>query len=320
MTRSARSTQSRQEQFLAALDELLRGPDLAQAPTGRADVATSFGTTRVTSWGTAGGAPVVLLPGHGATSAAWAGVARRLGRTRRVHALELVGDAANRAGDPLSPADLSTPATQGPRTRDDLVGWLDQVLRAVVPDGDVVLAGHSYGAWLALSFALARPGAVARLVLVDPTDCFGGPSLGYVLRALPLIVRPTPGRWESFVRWETRGAEVDARWLEVSALGAGLPIGRVVRPSRPRPVELDRLSSPTLVLLASRSRAHDVRRVAERARDVPAVTVERLSDASHHSVPAGQADELAAVLDRWATPERPPAGGPRRAAPSGPEP
>ncbi|MFE0751582.1 alpha/beta fold hydrolase [Gordonia sp. NPDC058843] len=51
-----------------------------------------FGTTRVNIIGTAGTPPLILLPGGGATSMSWVNVVDRLARTRRVHALDLIGD------------------------------------------------------------------------------------------------------------------------------------------------------------------------------------------------------------------------------------
>jgi pimeloyl-ACP methyl ester carboxylesterase len=59
-----------------------------------------------------------------------------------------------------------------PRDRHDVAGyaaWARDLLAAVAPDGDAVLAGHSFGALLAAAtLALPEPPAVRGLVLVSP--------------------------------------------------------------------------------------------------------------------------------------------------------
>jgi pimeloyl-ACP methyl ester carboxylesterase len=69
---------------------------------------------------------------------------------------------------------------------------------------------------------------------------------------------------------------------------------------RPKPEELSASAVPALVLLAGRSRAHDVRRVAAQAgRLMPGARVEVLPNASHHSLPAERPAELNRLLTRF---------------------
>ncbi|MFB7375536.1 alpha/beta fold hydrolase [Streptomyces sp. NPDC056222] len=154
------------------------------------------------------------------------------------------------------------------------------------------LVGHSYGAWIALRYALNAPARVDRLVLLDPTNCFTGFSPRYLLRALPMLLRPTPARNAAFLRWETGGAELDPRWWHLAALAADFPAARPVAGPRPRPARLRTLKPPTLLLLAERSRAHDIAEVAARARaalrDVETAT---LPKATHHTLPVGSPPE-----------------------------
>lgn len=174
------------------------------------------------------------------------------------------------------------------RTAGDLAVWLDAVLDGPGIDS-VALCGHSYGAWIALRHALcARPGRVRKLILIDPTRCFAGFRARYLLRALPTLLRPTPGRVRAFLEWETRGAPLDPDWLRLAALGAEVPTVRPVTGPRPAPGALRGLRVPVLLLLAERGKAHDIRRVGRRAGELlPDVRTQVLPDATHHSLPLG---------------------------------
>jgi pimeloyl-ACP methyl ester carboxylesterase len=71
----------------------------------------------------------------------------------------------------------------------------------------------------------------------------------------------------------------------------------------PRRPPADRLRVPTSLLLAGKSRAHDVRKVAARAHAlVPGLTSTILPDVAHHSVPTEHPErlneELTSFLDQ----------------------
>jgi pimeloyl-ACP methyl ester carboxylesterase len=267
-------------EFLAAYDALLaRWP----AGTETIDAPSRYGRTRVISCGPRGGAPLVLLSGGGATATAWFAVAAELAG-HRLYAVDRLGDAGRSAplGAPL-------------HTRDDLVAWLDAVLDHLGLH-NALLCGHSYGGWLALWYALHSPDRVRRLALLDPTTCFARFRPSYLLRAVPQLVRSTPDRVRTFLLWET-GGRVDRQWLHMAALGATVPTSRLVMPKRPEPARLRALAVPTLVLVAERSKAHDVNRVATTAaRLLPVVTTVVLPGATHHSIPTEDAKPLAARL------------------------
>ncbi|MFJ9107900.1 alpha/beta fold hydrolase [Streptomyces sp. NPDC102283] len=284
--------------FLAAYDEVLT----ARWPEGTttARIPTPYGTTHVTSHGPSDApAPaVVLLPGGGATSTVWHAQAAHLGRKRRVHAVDLIGEPGR-----------STPGARPIRTVADLTGWLGAVLEALGAEADgrrPVLAGHSYGAWIALHHALHAGGArrLAGLVLVDPTQCFTGFRPGYLLHALPLLLRPTPRRARAFLTWETAGADLDAGWLRLYEEGARLPAVRPVTGPRPGREALRGLAVPTLVLLAERGRALDPVRTARAVgRTLPGASTYTIPGATHHTLPlhataaAGINRRLDAFLD-----------------------
>jgi len=124
--------------------------------------------------------------------------------------------------------------------------------------------------------------------------CLTGMKAGYLLRALPLLLAPTAERARAFVRWEADGLPLDATWLEVHAQGAARrPRTRPVVPRRPTADRLRGLAVPTLVLLARHSKVHDIARVqAQAERLLPDVVCAVVDGASHHALPAANADEV----------------------------
>ncbi|MFI9048470.1 alpha/beta fold hydrolase [Streptomyces sp. NPDC053427] len=266
--------------FLAAYDAVLaRWP----VPVDRMDLLSVYGTTRVTACGPENGEPLVLLHGGGATSMVWYANVADLARTRRVYAIDRIGEAGRslRGDRPI-------------RSVDELLDWLDGVLDGLGL-GRTDLCGHSYGGWIALTYALRAPQRVRRLVLLDATNCFAGFRFGYLLRALPLLLRPTAERALAFLAWETGDAEADPAWRELHGLAAEFPQARIIGGRRPRPGQLRGSTVPTLVLLAGDSRAHDSRRVEAAARrHLPHAETAVLPGLSHHGIPF----DHAAALDR----------------------
>ncbi|MER6128715.1 alpha/beta hydrolase [Streptomyces sp. NPDC001795] len=239
-------------------------------------VTTRFGVTHVNVCGSRDAPPLVLLPGGGgATSASWFGCVEALARTHRVYAVDLIGEpgrSTSEAGHPL-------------RTVADLMDWLDLLLDALGAD-TTALCGHSYGGWIALHYALHAPGRVARLALLDPTQCFAGFRAAYLLHALPMLLRPSARRIRAFLEWETGGAPLDAEWLRLQEATAGFPAVKPVTGPRPSAAALRSLHVPVLLLVAARSRTHDPAQVAARGAELlPQVETDVLPDVSHHALP-----------------------------------
>ncbi|MER6363715.1 alpha/beta hydrolase [Kitasatospora sp. NPDC001527] len=291
---SAHPAAPAREAFLAAYDEALsRWPLPVEALT----VPTPFGATRVNACGPRGGRPLVLLHGGGATATCWSATAAGLaGAGHRLLAVDLVGDPGR--------STLDRPRLAG---LPDLLGWLDAVLDGLdVPAAD--LAGHSYGGWIALRYALRAPARIRRLALLDPTRCFAGYRARYLLRALPLLLPPRrAAKARGYLDWESGGTGLDPAWRELYALGyAGFPAARPVTGPRPGATELRALTAPTLVLLAERSRTHDARAVAARARRaLPDASVAVLPDASHHTLLTAHPDEVTRRLTAFLAPGHP---------------
>ncbi|MDJ0401048.1 alpha/beta fold hydrolase [Rhodococcus rhodochrous] len=269
--------------FHAAYDALL-----AKWPHGTVihDLDSRFGTTRVTEYGPPGAPPVLLLPGAGATSMVWFANAAALGEAHRLLAVDIIGDVGRSVtgGDPV-------------RSVDDLLEWLGSVADALGVTRCAVV-GHSYGAMIALAAAVRAPHRVDRLVLLDPNSCFAGMRPGYLLRALPVLLRPTAARERAFLGWETRGAQLDPDWITLMALGAEhFPTAKTIVPRRPSPEELGRCTAETTVVLAPFGRAHDPDEVGRAARKaLPSCRVVTLTAGTHHTLPMSPSDEIDTVL------------------------
>jgi pimeloyl-ACP methyl ester carboxylesterase len=140
---------------------------------------------------------------------------------------------------------------------------------------------------------------VARLALLDPTKCFVGQRAAYLLHATPFVLSPSPKRFRAVLEWEAGGrGQLDADWLRLVTGAVGeFPTAKVVLPRRPTADRLRDLTLPTLVLLAERSRQHDIARLASNARRLVhhAVTTV-LPDVSHHSTPIRHAERLNSEL------------------------
>jgi pimeloyl-ACP methyl ester carboxylesterase len=274
---------AREAAFFTAYDELL---ERWCVPVEGLELGSDFGTTHVNVCGPVGAPPVVLLAGHGSTSPVWFAQAARLSRSHRLHAVDLIGDAGRSVQDGTA---LAKP--------EDLLSWFGTVLDGLEL-ASASLCGHSYGARLALSYALQTPERVDRLALIDPTSCFTALSTRYVARALPMLLRPTVARYESFLRWETQGVPLESAWVHLSGLAAAdYPAKRVVRPKRPSRTALSELKASTLVVVAGRSKAHRPELLATRAQELlSGAAVVRIEEATHHSLPAAHAEELGAAL------------------------
>ncbi|BBG04894.1 MULTISPECIES: alpha/beta fold hydrolase [Pseudonocardia] len=280
--RPAFTSATARDEFFAAYAAVL-----AQWPVaaGCRDVPSDFGLTHVHVAGPADAPPLLLLHGGGATSTVWFNNIAALAENHRVYAVDQIGDAGRSVheGRPLHDSA-------------DLMAWLDSLLDGL--DLPVTaLAGHSYGAWLALSYTLHAPRRIRRLVLLDPTDCLVGMPLAYLIRAVPQFVRPGAQAIRSFFRWETDGAPLDPAWLHLAALGGEVRTTKVVLPRRPSEDRLRTLTNPTLVLLGERSRALDARKAALAAeRLLPDASVSIVPGQSHHTMPTHDADAINSAI------------------------
>lgn len=266
------------ERFLEAYDAVLRQWPV---PVEQFDLLSPYGTTHVNVCGPQDAPPLLLLHGGGATSTVWFANVKELSAAHRVYAIDTLGDAGRSVhdGKPIA-------------SRDDLMDWLDAVLRSL-GERRVDICGHSYGAWIALNYALHAPQNVRRLALLDPTQCFAGFSFNYLRHAVPVILQPNAARNRAYLTWETGGMQLDPAWRDLFALSATFPKSKVVAARKVVPEQLRTLTTPTLVLLADLSKAHDIRRVEAKGRkSLPQAEFQTLPGASHHTLPMVPAAEV----------------------------
>ncbi|MFI8567407.1 alpha/beta fold hydrolase [Rhodococcus sp. NPDC078407] len=269
--------------FFAAYDRVLRK---WPADTHAIEVNAAHGTTRVNACGPVDGPPMVLLPGAGATSTVWFANVGALSKHYRVYAVDLMGDVGR-----------SEPKGRSIDSVDELLNWVSAVLDELELPA-VALCGHSYGAMIALAYALRSQGRVDALTLLDPNSCFGSMSPRYLLHALPILLSPNEKRQRSFVRWETDDAQLDSDWLDVLALGAAYaPTTKTIVPKRPKPAAFENFGVPTTVVLAGKGKVHTAARIEAAVHDVlPSARTVVLEDATHHGLPMHPAAEVNEIL------------------------
>ncbi len=271
------------DRFFTAYDRVLRK---WPADTRAIDVDTVHGATRINACGPVDGPALVLLPGAGATSTVWFANVEALSQRYRVYAVDLMGDVGR-----------SVPGEQSVDSVDELLNWVTAVLDELGLRA-VALCGHSYGAMIALAYALRHENRVDALTLLDPNACFGSMSPRYLLHALPILLSRNEKRQRAFVRWETDDAQLDPDWLDVLALGAShAPTTKTIVPKRPKPAAFANFGVATTVVLAGNGKVHNAARIESAVRTVlPAARTVILDGATHHTLPMLPAAEVNEIL------------------------
>lgn len=274
VSRSAFKTAGGESEYFAAYDEAMR---LWPVPFEDVAVPSRFGSTHVVVSGPPDGDALVLLHGFMVTAAMWSPNVGDLCRRHRVYAVDTMGQPGkNLPADPMG-----EPA--------DLVEWLAAVLDGLGLD-DVDLAGMSFGAWIALNFAMAAPNRVRRLVLLSPAASLQPLVRQFGLRGMMAGIFPTRRMAASLMRWmgfrETPGNEINTRLIELMWLGMRdfrmPPEARRLIPDAFPDDALRSLEMPVLLLLGENEVIYDPAKALARARRLIAnLDGELIPDCSH---------------------------------------
>jgi pimeloyl-ACP methyl ester carboxylesterase len=226
--------------------------------------------------------PLVLLSGTRGTSLMWRPVVAALSARRRTYALDTVNDVG-----------LSVPRREA-WPAEALVGWLDEVFRALVPEGPVDLMGMSYGGWLAGLYALRFPERVRKVVLLAPGGIVLRWSFGFFVRVLMILAIRIPGASEDTLRRVLRWIFADAfrcdtcrRYIEgelIWMLKAGryFDLPRMVWPTVLEDEAWRRWSVPCLFLVGEHEKIYSPEAALKRLRRVaPHVKAEIVPGAGH---------------------------------------
>jgi pimeloyl-ACP methyl ester carboxylesterase len=251
-----------QAAFLAAYDAAMaRWPVSYEA----IDVPTRFGMTRVVASGPENAPPLVLLHGYWATLTMWAPNVADFSRDHRVYAVDVMGQPGRSIPD------------EPVRNAADYVAWLTATLNGLHLDR-VALAGMSYGGWLALTYAVAAPERVSKLVLLSPAASFLPIVRQFSVRGMFMMFFRRRSLVNWFMRWLAfRGAPADSdarlvgdNIVELMYLGLrhfrSSPETLRVVPTVFSDAELLAMQVPTLLLIGEHEVIYDPPAALTRAR------------------------------------------------------
>lgn len=143
-------TQEGKQKIISRYEEILKYWPI---PCDMLTVRTGFGDTFVVASGVKTDKSVILLHGSSTNSAMWMGDVAVLGKTRRVYAVDIIGEPGKSAE--------SRPEPGG----SDYGQWLVQVMDGLGLNKSAVV-GNSLGGWMSISLASYAPQRVESLVLI----------------------------------------------------------------------------------------------------------------------------------------------------------
>jgi len=143
-------------------------------PNDQVRVPTRQGETFVVVSGPADAPPLLLLHGSAVNSAMWMGDITEWAQHFRVYAVDLIGEPG-----------LSTPS-RPPLSSDAHALWLDDVMQGLSLTHTSIV-GASLGGFLALDYAIRRPGRVDSLAALCPGGV-GRQKIGFLIKVFPLLL------------------------------------------------------------------------------------------------------------------------------------
>ncbi|MCV7173158.1 alpha/beta hydrolase [Mycobacterium manitobense] len=203
-------------------------------------MSTGFGTTHVIVSGPEAAPPLVLLHGAAATAVMWAPVIEALSADHRCHCVDTITEANKSV------------ASRRARGVPDLTTWLTEVFAGLGIDSAMV-AGLSYGGWLAANLAVREPKLIERMVLVCPAATLAPLPAEFYMRMFTSGLLRSPVRARRFVRWMSSTPEVMSH-PTAELIVSNLLSARILRPEVTLPTvltddELRRIGAPTTVVI-----------------------------------------------------------------------
>src|SRR5262249_44259898 len=145
-----------------------------------------YGTTHVVRFGDASKPALVFLHGKTESATMWIDLAPAFAATHHVHLIDTIGDMNKSV------------ATKMAVKQTDVVAWLDATFDTLHVER-TALIGHSIGAWIATTYAMARPARVSHLALLSPAAVFSRVRFGWIARAIAThMIRPSRAKARKF--------------------------------------------------------------------------------------------------------------------------
>ena len=283
-------TDDARRRYVEAYDRVLA---VSPVPLTELDLATPYGDTHVIAAGAPDLPPLIALHGKVVSSTMWIPLLDTLTASHRVFLIDAIGDINKSV------------ATRVLHDGDDVARWLDAVLDGLAVR-DVAVVGMSYGAWMATTYAMARPEAVERLAILSPAGVFAGVRPAWMARAVYAgMIRPRAETLRRFMA--TMYTSETAAHVEGSVFGqvidqyiVGMPGFRMsTREAPPRMYRAEALAAltmPVLVIIGEEETVCDGPRAAGIARQrLPDARVELVAHANH-SVTADQPEVVDQML------------------------
>jgi len=234
-------------------------------------VPTREGETFVIACGPADAPPLVLCHGAQANAAIWMVDAAAWSARFRVYAIDMIGE-------PGLSAD-----SRPPLETDAHALWMDDVLGGLGVDS-AAFVGVSLGGWLALDYAIRRPGRVVALALIAPAGI--GRQINFLAKTWPLLLLGSWGRRK--MRELVLGPAPTHLTAEEMRLGAFMLLTmshvrpRIVTIPLASDAALRALSMPVLAVLGDRDALIDTAEIRSRLADCrPDARIVWLSGVGH---------------------------------------
>jgi pimeloyl-ACP methyl ester carboxylesterase len=229
---------------------------------------------------------LVLLHGMSFSSTMWYRNVKTWSQSHRVVAIDIIGTPGKSI------------ATRTIRNSDDCAGWLNDVFDKLRIKRACVI-GHSFGAWLALSYSARHPERIERIVLLSPAATVLPVVKQFYFRLLLTIVLPFRPVFESFTRWlggKHSKRAASGELMEQALFGMRhFQTKMKAIPSVFTDDELRKVEMPTLLLVGDREVIYNPEVALARAKALVPSICSRLVEDAGHALPM----ERPEVVDRY---------------------